>query len=233
VSEQAPKKYPVELILRLACAAQRVNNGYLKEHEGIYTDDNKLVGVKYSNRDLIKVMLEPNQAIAQSEFKPQLLKVTKADVELAETIRKYFKRLIFAAVEGENEFQMTVNHLLSVEETEMNKLGFIACLPSVYEKDYNKTRATKALRDCEESVLGSVDDELRDLDSEIVEVKKSKNFDAHNVLAIVDNKIVSWMTKNPPTVGPAVILKAKVKGYNTNWLTKLPETRLNYVKVFQ
>ena len=28
------------------------------------------------------------------------------------------------------------------------------------------------------------------MDSEIVEVKKSKNFDAHNVIAIVDNKIV-------------------------------------------
>lgn len=232
MSVPSEKTFSVELILRLSCAAQRVNGTYLKVTEPIYTSDNVLAGYKFANKDLVRSMLLGSHE-GYGEFKPQLLNVINEDVEQVEDIRKYFKRLIFAAVEGENEFQMTVNQLLNTEEIELNKLGFLVCLPSVYDKDSTKTRVKKSLKECEAGVIGSVDDELRDLDSEIVEVRKSKNFEAFNVVAIVDNKIVSWMTKNAPQVGPAVILKAKVKGFNENWLTKLPETRLNYVKVYQ
>ena len=103
-------------------------------------------------------------------------------------------------------------------------------LPSVYDKDSNKTRAKKALKDCEAGVVGAVDDELRDLDSEIVEVKKSKTYDAYNVLAIVDNKIVSWMSKYELKLGNTVIVKAKVKDHAKHWKHDIPVTRLNYVK---
>jgi hypothetical protein len=234
MSDFPEKMYSVELILRLACAAQRVNNGYLKGPEAIYTDDSKLVGFKYSNRDLVMAMLDPDKVTTLGEHKPELLNVTRADADLVEKMRAYYKRLIFAAVEGTNEFQVTVNGLLNSEEVALSgTLGYLVCLPSVYERDKSKTYSTKALKDCEAGVIGTVDEWLNDKDSEIVDVKKSKNFDAYNVLAIIDNKIVSWMCNKPPVVGPAVVIRAKIKGYNENWLTKLPETRLNYVKVAQ
>lgn len=227
------KKFPVEQILLLSCAAQRMNGQYLKVSEAVYADDGKLVGYKHNNKDLVKSMLVPSAFEAMKEFRPPLLNVNMADAELVKEIRQYFKRLLFSAIEGENEFQTTVNSLLGSEECGLSHVGFLVCLPSVYERDSNKTRVKRSLKDCEAGCLGAVGDELVDLDAEIVEVKKSKNFDAHNVLAIIDNKIVSWMTNKPPVVGPAVILKAKVKSFNENWITKLPETRLNYVKVYQ
>lgn len=229
------QKFSVDLILRLACAAQRANGKYIKDGDAgaVYADDGKMVGYTYTNKDLVRAMLLPNSYEAMKEYKPPLLNVTQADVELVEDIRKYFKRLLFSVIEGENDFQTTINALLNTDECNLSYLGFLVCLPSVYDRDSAKTRVKRTLKDCEAGVIGAVDDTVADLDAEIIEVKKSKNFDAHNVIAIVDNKIVSWMTSKPPTVGPAVIVKARVKGFNENWLTKLPETRLNYVKVAQ
>ena len=72
-----------------------------------------------------------------------------------------------------------------------------------------------------------------DKDCEIIEVKRSNNFDAYNILAIIDNKIVSWFSKHELKVGDCIVQKAKVKQHGENWLTKNSETRLNYVKAAQ
>jgi hypothetical protein len=72
-----------------------------------------------------------------------------------------------------------------------------------------------------------------DKDCEVIQVKKSKNFDGYGVLAIIDNKIVSWYSRHVLTVGPAVMIKCKIKEHSENWQTKKPETRLNYVKIAQ
>jgi hypothetical protein len=41
------------------------------------------------------------------------------------------------------------------------------------------------------------------------------------------------MSNKEPTVGPAVVVKAKVKGFGINYQTGKTETRLNYVRIAQ
>jgi hypothetical protein len=81
--------------------------------------------------------------------------------------------------------------------------------------------------------IGYINEEIFDKDCEIIEVKRSKNYDAWNTCAIIDNKLVSWMGKNELKLGPCVVIKAKIKEHSMHWKYQVPETRMNYVKAFQ
>jgi hypothetical protein len=223
--------FPTQQVLELACAAQRVNKGYIKEYQAVFADDGKAVSSIYSNRDLILVTLDEN--LVKHTVKPMLLKVTNEDKELAADIRKYFRKLVFSAVKNDDEFYTQLNAVLINEEIALNRLGFVACLPGTYARDYAKSRFEKIIDDLNREHIGTVGCELLDKDCEIIEVKRSKNYDAWNTCAIIENKMVSWMGKNELKLGPCVIIRAKVKEHSSHWKYHVPETRLNYVKAFQ
>ena len=116
------------------------------------------------------------------------------------------------------------------EEVPINKLGFVACLPQTYLRD----RYELTIKQADQGHLADVGTELVDKDCEIIKVNRSKNYDAYNVDAIIDNKLVFFQTKKENQVGPCVILSAKVKNHFNHWkYTTVPVTALNYVKVFQ
>lgn len=230
-SEMIPE-FPVQTILELACAAQRVNNDYVKETVWIYDDEMKPLYRKEPNKFLMSFTLglQPHY---DDPNRPHPLNVIEEDRTKAEEIKKYFRKFMFGAIAGENEFQTEVNSILNSETIKSNKFGFVACLPSVMERDVKKNTIKKTLRDCDNEPLAQVDSSLLDMDCEVVEVKRSNNFDAWNISAIINNKIVSWFSKTELKTGPCVVIKAKVKTHGENWTTKKVETRLNYVKVAQ
>jgi hypothetical protein len=230
------KEYPMQTVLELACAAQRINKDYIKDMQAVYAEDSVLMYYKQPNKVCMLHTLGELSLSKDMDPKmvPTLLKVTMADHELAEEIKKYYRRLVFAAIAGDNEFQTEVNSLLNSENVPTNKFGFIACLPSVYKRDFAKSQFEKKIRTVDTGYLGEVGGQLFDKDCEILSSQRSKNFEAWNIDAIIDNKMASWMSKYDLTPGPAVIVKAKVKGHSTHW--KHPETfvtRLNYVKAAQ
>ena len=225
--------YPLQTILELACAAQRTNNDYIKHTQPIYADDGQLMCYKWDNKSLILTTLDPTQSSPNETHRPSLLCTNKDDSDLAAEIKRYFRRLMFAAVEGENEFHTEVNALLNSEEIPINKLGFIACLPSVYKREFGRNQVEKRIRTVDHEYLASIGANIIDADCEVLSCQRSKNFDAFNVDAIIDNKMVSWMSKYELKTGPAVIVKAKVKDHNKHWKHENPVTRLNYVKAVQ
>lgn len=225
--------FQVQQVLELACAAQRVNGAYLKEAEWVFDSDEKPVFQKQTNKILMLVTLNPAIWTADPAHQPLPLKVTEEDKLQAEAVRKYFRKFMFGAIAGENEFQTEVNAILSNDTVKTNKFGFIACLPSVMDRDVKRSEIKKSLRDCDNEALDDVDKTVYDLDCEIVEVKRSNNFDAWNISAIINNKIVSWFSKKELKLGPCVVQKAKVKSHGENWVTKKIETRLNFVKAAQ
>lgn len=225
--------FQVQQVLELACAAQRANGTYLKEAEWVFDSDEKPMFQKQTNKILMLVTLTPAIWTADPAHQPLPLKVTEEDKLQAEAIRKYFRKFMFGAIAGENEFQTEVNAILSSDTVKTNKFGFIACLPSVMERDIKRSEIKKSLRDCDNEALDDVDKTVFDLDCEIVEVKRSNNFDAWNISAIINNKIVSWFSKKELKLGPCVVQKAKVKSHGENWVTKKIETRLNFVKAAQ
>lgn len=226
-------EFPLQRVLELSCAAQRLNKSYIKEAESVFDSNGQFMFVKHSNKVLVRSALGLESSNSGPEFAPQPLFVEPEDAEFAEEIQKYYKRLMFSAVKGDNEFQMEVNTILTLGGVPKNKIGFVSCLPSVYKRDYANNQIEKRLKSIDHEYLASIGTELRDLDAEIIGSIRSKNFDAFNIDAIIDNKMVSWFSKTDLKVGPCVLVKGKVKDHSSHWKHKNPVTRLNYVKAAQ
>ena len=227
------REFSTQQVLELACAAQRVNGSYIKEPEAVWAEDGVYMYTKQTNKMQMLCTVIPTNWTADPKDAPMPLKVTEEDVALAEEIRKYFKRLLFAAIEGENEFQTNINSFLSSDNIETKNFGYIACLPSVYVKDLSQNKVKKAARQVEEGYLGEVGSTIKDLDAEIISSVKSKNFEGWNIDAIINNKMVSWINKTGLNLGAGVIVKAKVKDHSKHWKHQNDVTRLNYVKAAQ
>ena len=228
------KEFSTQQVLELACTAQRLNNAYLKEEEAVYSEEGSILYFKISNKALMRYTLDPEkQTIIGMEAYMTRLSVTPEDVVLAEEIKKYFRKFLFSAIAGENEFQTNINSILFSEKIKFNQFGYVACLPSVYVRDLAQSKVKKAARSVEEGYLAEIGSTVKDLDAEIISSVKSKNFEGYNIDAIINNRMVSWMNKTNLNLGPAVIVKAKVKDCNKHWKHQNDVTRLHYVKAAQ
>lgn len=228
-------EFKTQQILELACSAQRILKDYIKTIEPVYDDKMELRYYKQPNKicmlyavGAFKVSLETDPRTI-----PTTLDVTDEDRQQADTILKYYKRLMFDAVAGDNEFKIKVNSILSSESVATNDFGFVACLPAVFKRDVAINQVAKQSRKVDDAYVGEVGANILDKDCEIIGCQRSKNFDAYNIDAIIDNKMVSWMSKFEPKLGPCVLVKAKVKDHNKHWKHGNSVTRLNYVKVAQ
>jgi hypothetical protein len=189
--------------------------------------------IKHTNKMQMLCTLEPAIWTADPKDAPMPLKVLPEDVALAEDIRKHFRKFLFSAIEGENDFQTNINAILAGESVKQNQFGYVACLPSVYVRDVAQSKVKRAARQVEEGYLAEIGTTVKDLDAEIISSVKSKNFEGYNIDAIIQNKMVSWMNKTDLKLGPAVIVKAKVKDCNKHWKHQNDVTRLHYVKAVQ
>ena len=227
------KEFPTQQVLELACAAQRVNGSYIKESEAVWAEDGVYMYTKQTNKMQMLCTVIPTNWTADPKDAPMPLKVTEEDVALAQEIKTYYKRLLFAAIEGENDFQTNINSFLSSDNIETKNFGYIACLPSVYTRDRVQNKLKKVSRSVDEGYLGEVGSNLKDLDAEILSSVKSKNFEGYNIDAIISNKMVSWINKTGLNLGACVVVKAKVKDHSKHWKHQNDVTRLNYVKAAQ
>jgi hypothetical protein len=229
----ANKEFPTQQVLELACAAQRINGAYIKEGENVYAEDGVFMYSKKTNKMLMLCTLEPAIWTADPKDAPMPLKVLPEDVVQAEEIKKHFRKFMFSAIEGENDFQTNINSILSSDTVKQNQFGYVACLPSVHVRDIAQTKVKRAARQVEEGCLAEIGSTIKDLDAEIISSVKSKNFEGYNIDAIINNKMVSWMNKTDLKLGPAVIVKAKIKDCNKHWKHQNDVTRLHYVKAAQ
>jgi hypothetical protein len=227
------KEFPTQQVLELACAAQRTNGAYIKEDAPVYSEDGAFMYLKHTNKMQMLCTLNPANWTANPADAPMPLRVLAEDTVLAEEIKKHFRKFLFSAIEGENDFQTSINAILSGETVKQNQFGYVACLPSVYVRDLAQSKVKRAARSVEEGCLAEIGTTLKDLDAEIISSVKSKNFEGYNVDAIINNKMVSWMNKTDLNLGPAVIVKAKVKDCNKHWKHQNDVTRLHYVKAAQ
>jgi len=227
------KEFPTQQVLELACAAQRVNGSYVKEGENVYAQDGVFMYSKKTNKMLMLCTLIPNSWTTDPKDAPMPLKILPEDTAQAEEIKKHFRKFLFSAIEGENEFQTSINSILSGDLVKQNQFGYVACLPSVYVRDVAQTKVKRAVRQVEEGYLAEIGSTIKDLDAEILSSVKSKNFEGYNIDAIINNRMASWLSKVDLKIGPAVIVKAKVKDHTKHWKHQNDVTRLNFVKAAQ
>lgn len=229
------KQLPLQTVLEVACAAQRYNKDYLKSYKEIYSADGTVMAYDFPNKELMRQALGLTDHNPKQDpiFNAPLICTNLSDRDLANDIKKYYRRLMFNAVAGDDDFYTEVNALLNSENVPENRLGFIACLPHIYRKAIAKKTLEKVVDSLDAGYVGQIGDLLEDKDCEIIEVRRSKNYDAWNVLAIIDNKMVSWMGKYELIPGPCVVIRARVKDQAKHWGNQHDETRLNYVKAAQ
>jgi Uri superfamily endonuclease len=227
------KEFPTQQVLELACAAQRINGAYIKEDAPVYSEDGAFMYLKHTNKIQMLCTLEPAIWTADPKDAPMPLRVLPEDVALAEEIRKYFRKFLFSAIEGENDFQTNINTILSSDTVKQNQFGYVACLPSVHTRDIAQTKVKRAARAVEEGYLAEIGSAVKDLDAEIISSIKSKNFEGWNIDAIINNKMVSWLNKTNLNLGACVVVKAKIKDHTKHWKHQNDVTRLNYVKAAQ
>jgi hypothetical protein len=218
-------------VLELACAAQRYNGGYVKANDVFVSSDNQVMATVHPNKTLMLHSLGESEH--GSDAKTFTLHVTDADKQLAADIKKHFRKLMFSAVMNDNEFYTTLNIMFTNNQVPLNKFGYFAALPSVYIRDYAETQFDKKTKELSHEHLGLIGEQIEDRDCEVLEIYKSKTYDAYNITAIIDNHLVSWMGKNSLNPGPCVVIKAKIKGYSEHFKKGIPLTRLNYVRAFQ
>lgn len=218
---------PLLEVIALACAAQRYNGKYVKEHEiYLYNSDKEL----HPNKHLILSTLK----VPDERYNLDItLTITTEDKQLASEIHKFYQRLLFSAILNENEFQSKLYVILQANTVKFGDLGFIACLPHVYQKALHKKAIDQKIKNLDHGHLSEVDAKILDKDCDVIECIRSNNYDAWNILAIVENKLISWMSKYELTVGPCVIISAKIKKHSDNWKYHLPVTLLNYVRYAQ
>ena len=229
-----PQKFNTQTVLELACAAYRFyGNVYVKDDLSVLKVHDTDTPI-FPNKDLMLNAMGINRFKSVNGISTiPLISTNLEDREFADQIRKWYKKAIFVAVTGENDFLTSIFGILSNDEIAQNQFGYIACLPHVYKKDVKKSHIKKMLNEAEDVQLGVIDQVIADLDTEILEVKKSENYDAYNVLALIDNKIASWMSSKEIKEGPAVLIKGKIKAIQKSYRVGKTETRLNYVKVAQ
>lgn len=229
------KQYPLQTVLELACAAQRYNKDYVRSWEPIYSDSGSILAYTPPNREIMRYTLgaADNDKKQDPMFVPPLVSTKLEDRDLANEIKKYYRKLMFNAVAGDSDFYTEVNTLLNSEMIAENKFGFIACLPHVYRKDIAKKAFDKTVNTLDSGYLGAVGESIEDKDCEIIQSSRSKNYDAWNVVAIIDNKLASWMSKADLHPGACVVVRARIKDLGKNWKSQHDETRLNYVKAAQ
>lgn len=227
------KEFPTQQVLELACAAQRINGNYIKESASVFADDNTYMYTNHTNKMMMLCTVNPSNWTADPKEAPMPLKVLPEDILLSEEIKKHFRKFMFSAIEGENDFQTNINTILSGDTVKANQFGYVACLPSVYVRDLAQNKVKKAARQVEEGHLADIGTQLKDLDAEIISSVKSKNFEGYNIDAIISNRMASWLNKTNLNLGACVIVKAKVKDHSKHWKHGNDVTRLNYVKAAQ
>jgi hypothetical protein len=227
------KEFPTQQVLELACAAQRINGTYIKESVNVFADDNAYMYTNHTNKMMMLCTVNPSNWTADPKDAPMPLRVLPEDTLLSEEIKKHFRKFMFSAIEGENDFQTNINTILSGDTVKVNQFGYVACLPSVYVRDLAQNKVKKAARQVEEGYLADIGTQLKDLDGEIISSVKSKNFEGWNIDAIINNRMVSWLNKTTLALGPCVVIKAKVKDHSKHWKHGNDVTRLNYVKAAQ
>jgi len=214
--------------LEFACAAYRLNEGYLKMEQPVYDENNEYLFSKMANKQMVKKELR-----RQEKERPPSMEVLDQDRQLAEAIQKHGRKLMFNVITNDDAFLTDLSRFLESGKVPEANIGLVSYMPQWYYNDLRDREIKRRLRELDEGFLDKPGVKLSNKDCEIIQSDYSEKFVAWNICAIIDNKLATWFAKEKLTLGPAVLVSAKVKDHRTHWKFKVEETRLNYVKVAQ
>lgn len=199
-----------------AVAADRINEGYVKEEVVVYENQCR------------KVLKEANKMMVKNWLRTQdFVEVTEADIEQGRAIRHFFNGFLLKELSGKiNDFERQALKIAQMDTfTARNMLEFsiVSCLPAAMLREQAKKELTTEIRNSTQ-LVGNVGDKIQG-EIEVVKSYYSQEYNKFRITAkLVDSYVDFWYNTNL-NAGDRVSIKAKIKsvrGDNT--------TQLNFVK---
>ena len=215
--------------LAVACAAQRINGGYIKDTRRFSEPDNK---TQFSNKEIVKFAYHGDPDYLPMDYVRPI--PTEEDYEQVAEIRKWMKRYIMLGLGEVDDFKRDMINSVSADVVPVNNLGRVAFIPEFVKRDQHETGLTKEIRIeyRDSQYLGKEKDVVEGV-LKILDKRYSQQWESFNYVAVIDGNLVSFMNKFEHNVGDMKRIKAKVKAQGKNKLFSANETRLNYVKLYK
>lgn len=199
-----------------AAAAHRINEGYLKEDQWM-TNATPPFCAKRANKAVVKDMLRTTN----------YSDLVEEDYTKGEEYRSHFKGYTLLAIKGDlNDFQRQALRIATKEEftgRDMLEFAIVSCLPSVAERDIDRTQLKKDIYVSEQLACpegGTIHTELH-----VISCKWSSTYAKWRVNGRCGESFVDFWAGFELVPGEDVKIKAKVKQHRSD-----KTTQLNFVK---
>lgn len=224
MSDIKERFFPTSDVIAIACCIYR-DRGFMSASKAAMAAPGTI-----SNKDLLTweifPMLAPSEHILK--FNP-----TDEDRAHAETIIKYYRRLMFGVIaDSINDYSQGIFKNSQADTVNIQGFGFLACIPDSYFRDVSLKEITAQIEQCEKEHFGLVGNtvELRVLmlDTKFV---PSIGCWAHTAVTST-NHLASFLSKNKlGNTKDIVSISAKIRKHTEHFKLKVQETQLNYVKL--
>jgi hypothetical protein len=215
--------------LAMACAAQRINGGYVKDTRRFSEEENK---TQFANKEIVKFAYHGDPSYLPTDYvKPT---PTEEDYAQVAEIQKWMRRYVMLGLADLDDFKRDMINSVSADVVPVNNLGRIAFIPEFVKRDQHETGLTKEIRIeyRNSQYLGKEKDVVEGV-AKILDKRYSAQWESYNYTAVIDGNLISFMNKFEHNIGDMKRIKAKVKAQGTNKLFSANETRLNYVKLYK
>jgi len=206
-------------IFAAACAAQRINGGYVKESTRRYNDDESYV-------DIVA-----NKIIVRNIINGQIDAVTDDDRVEADAVRSYWRMKMFAVLGGTaSSFTTSCVSAASTDyvlSDDLLSFGIISYMPEGYAKGMVRDQREEQRADAEllSDHFGAINEKITG-EVRVIDCVYSKNYMCYYVTGTIGRNAVMWSSKNAVDAGKRFKLVGRVKRHRDNNVTQL-----NYVKL--
>ena len=215
--------------LAVACAAQRINGGYVKDTRRFSEPDNK---TQFANKEIVKFAYHGDPSYLPMDYVRPI--PTEEDYVQVAEIQKWMKRYVMLGLGEVDDFKRDMINAVSADVVPVNNLGRVAFIPEFVKRDQHESGLKKEIRVeyRNSQYLGKEKDVVEGV-VKILDKRYSQQWESFNYVAVIDGNLVSFMNKYEHAVGDMKRIKAKVKAQTQNKLFSANETRLNYVKIYK
>jgi len=215
--------------LAVACAAQRINGGYVKDTRRFSEPTNK---TQFSNKEIVKFAYHGDPTYLPMDYVRPI--PTEEDYIQVAEIQKWMRRYIMLGLADLDDFKRDMINCVSADVVPVNNLGRVAFIPEFVKRDQHETGLTKEIRiEYRDSQYLGKEKDLVEGVAKILDKRYSSQWESYNYVAVIDGNLISFMNKFEYNIGDMKRIKAKVKAQTKNKLFSANETRLNYVKLYK
>lgn len=221
-------EYKTQDVLAVAFRAFKINNGYVKDTVRFSEPTNNTV---FSNKDLVKFQMRP-------EFRPPdfvTMQTDTDDYSDVDSALKHFRRYTFGMLgESLSDFQKDVIENVWSETVEFNKLGILAYVPALVERELKENSLRKTIRTeyRESKYIAGVGESVEGV-CKILDRHYSSHYERYKYTCDYMGNIIGFWNKFEIPVGEHRKFKGKVKSHDKNRLFEVSETTINYVKIYK